>query len=279
MVECAFYPPHASLKPFIKSYFQMRFRVEDAMHTVFTASPDTGLLFYYGQATSSVKYDFVSNTHKSYLFNNQHLWLCGLHDEPIKAELSREMNAIFIMCTPLGVQHLLRDDATAAKNNGFSLETLGHQKKFNGLCDQLYEVEDSTEALKLAEAYLIRYFSPIGVPFNIKDMSPVANYIWRQRGMVQVHQLEEKFHASRRWLEKQFIAQIGFSPKEYARIIRFKYMLTQALATPSVCWGTLIEDFGYYDQSHLIRDFRAFTGQTPTEFVKMSPNGVNEFQA
>ena len=98
-------------------------------------------------------------------------------------------------------------------------------------------------------------------------MSPVTNYIWRQNGIVRVKDLEDKFHISRRWLEIQFADQIGLSPKEYARIVRFKNFLTTVINTPSVSLATQTENFGYYDQSHLTRDFHAFTGQTPVNSI------------
>lgn len=276
IVDMSVHAAHPSLKPFVKGYFLMHFRMESCLNTIFAASPDTGLLFYYGREKSAVHYDFINKPQKKYAFDTQQLWLCGLHDEPIKAQMSQNVDGLFVMCTPLGIQQLLHDNVKTAVNDGFSFETMGLQKKFDGLAEQLYDIPNGLDAIKKAEAYLMRYYNPIKVPFSVKDMSPVVDYIFRQKGMVQVQRLEEKFRISRRWLEKQFSEQIGFSPKEYARIVRFKFILAQLAKTPSVCWGTLIEDFGYYDQSHLIRDFHSYTGLSPTEYVKMAPNGVNE---
>ena len=105
-------------------------------------------------------------------------------------------------------------------------------------------------------------------PFSIKDMTPVIEYIFRRNGVVKVKNLTDKFHISRRWLEKQFAIQVGISPKELARIIRFNALLTSLETTPSVSWTELIEKYGYYDQSHLNRDFHEFTGQSPTQYFK-----------
>ena len=105
-------------------------------------------------------------------------------------------------------------------------------------------------------------------PFSIKDMTPVIEYIFRRSGVVQVKDLMDKFHISRRWLEKQFAEQVGISPKEFARITRFNALLTSVKTTPSVSWSEMIDNFGYYDQSHLNRDFHEFTGQSPTEYFK-----------
>ena len=112
-------------------------------------------------------------------------------------------------------------------------------------------------------------------PFSIKDVTPVIEYIFRQNGVVQVKDLMDKFHISRRWLEKQFAEQVGISPKEFVRIVRFNALLTSVKTTPSVSWSEMIDNFGYYDQSHLNRDFHEFTGQSPTQYFKNSPSNLN----
>ena len=111
--------------------------------------------------------------------------------------------------------------------------------------------------------------------FSIKDVTPVIEHIFRQNGVVQVKDLTHKFHISRRWLQKQFAEQVGISPKELARIIRFNALLTSIEMTPSVSWSEMIDNFGYYDQSHLNRDFHEFTGLSPTQYFKDSLSNLN----
>ena len=131
------------------------------------------------------------------------------------------------------------------------------------------------KAQQLVESYLLHHAHHLNKPFSVKDMSPVADYIERQNGVVTIQQLEDKFHISRRWLEKQFAAQIGMSPKDFVRITRFNALLAHLMTisarfqdVPCVCWCEMIDKFGYYDQSHLIHDFHDFTGQSPTQFFK-----------
>ena len=62
-----------------------------------------------------------------------------------------------------------------------------------------------------------------------------------------------------------FKAEVGLTPKLYLRIARFE-RLAQRLPLKASPWAELAADGGYFDQSHLIRDFRAFAGITPTAF-------------
>jgi AraC-like DNA-binding protein len=80
---------------------------------------------------------------------------------------------------------------------------------------------------------------------------------------------------SHRRLVEIFTAQVGMTPKLFGRVQRFQRAaaLTHQ-ATPD--WSKLAAECGYFDQSHLIRDFVAFTGLSPSEFVRHSSPLVKE---
>jgi AraC-like DNA-binding protein len=64
-----------------------------------------------------------------------------------------------------------------------------------------------------------------------------------------------------------FNLEVGLKPKRFNRIQRFQRVLTQVHRTPAPDWGQLALDHGYFDQSHLIRDFIAFSGSSPAEYM------------
>ncbi len=67
---------------------------------------------------------------------------------------------------------------------------------------------------------------------------------------------------SARQRRRLYQQQIGLSPKQVERIVRFQKALQSMRTT-----GIITFD-GYYDQAHFIREFREFTGMTPTDFVE-----------
>jgi AraC-like DNA-binding protein len=73
----------------------------------------------------------------------------------------------------------------------------------------------------------------------------------------------------RRFIEI-FAAEVGITPKLFARISRFQRAsaLTRNLASSN--WSSLAVECGYFDQSHLIRDFVAFSGFSPDDFLRHS---------
>ena len=68
---------------------------------------------------------------------------------------------------------------------------------------------------------------------------------------------------SRRSLELAFQKEVGTSPKMFCRITRFRHLFDAVSKNgPSVNWIQVALDSGFFDQSHLIRDFRQFAGRS-----------------
>lgn len=68
-------------------------------------------------------------------------------------------------------------------------------------------------------------------------------------------------------LEKNFKHYTGYTPKEYAKVIRFNFLLNRILFSP-MNLTEITYEMGFFDQSHMIRDFRIITGMNPTDFVE-----------
>jgi AraC-like DNA-binding protein len=73
-------------------------------------------------------------------------------------------------------------------------------------------------------------------------------------------------------LTQRFSAQIGLTPKRFARVRRFQRVLRRSAepVTP-IDWAELAVDCGFYDQAHLIHEFRAHGGTTPAAYAPRSP--------
>lgn len=68
---------------------------------------------------------------------------------------------------------------------------------------------------------------------------------------------------SERNLRRVFHDEVGLSPKAFAKIARFRRALLASRTAPS--WAHVASESGYYDQAHLIAEFRAIAGVKPNE--------------
>ena len=71
---------------------------------------------------------------------------------------------------------------------------------------------------------------------------------------------------SARTLERAFRREVGIPAKLLARITRFQGVIRAVEETARLDWAGLAVDCGYYDQAHLIRDFKAFSGLSPSRY-------------
>jgi AraC-like DNA-binding protein len=82
-----------------------------------------------------------------------------------------------------------------------------------------------------------------------------------------IEELAGELSVGRRTLERAFQSTIGISPKQYAGILRTQHFLKALSCVHAESITGLAYEFGYYDQSHLIRDFKTRTGITPGRYV------------
>ena len=100
------------------------------------------------------------------------------------------------------------------------------------------------------------------------DVEPLVRAVWKRKGCLAVPQLCRDLGIGERSLQRTFAAALGTTPKRFARLSRFLHVCSLLRSGH----GTTLTDVGlacgYYDQSHFIADFKAFSGMTPRQFVE-----------
>jgi AraC-like DNA-binding protein len=108
-----------------------------------------------------------------------------------------------------------------------------------------------------------RFFEPF--PFVGLPIKKAIDSILETKGNVTVEQLCQMMDMSERQTERHFQKFVGLSPKFYCRIIRFNAIF-QLLSQRDPSWAELAYEAGFADQSHFIRNFKAFTGEGPSDY-------------
>jgi len=146
-------------------------------------------------------------------------------------------------------------------------DLLLHITGFNTLWQQLKGLPALDDRISLLKEHAIAFIqdaeeaaSPLaaGIPyFSNPWIQPV-------RAIAQDSDLSE------RTVQLRFKKYLGYSPKELVRFLRFKQVIQsiQQQQSSQVDWYALVEQFGYHDQSHLIKDFKQYLGMTPRKFVQ-----------
>lgn len=95
------------------------------------------------------------------------------------------------------------------------------------------------------------------------DVSRVTDWVIGNGGRVTVERLAESAGLSRQHFTRVFRASVGVSPKVYCQLARFRSTLAYLQPGWDVEWALVAAESGYTDQSHMIAEFRRFTGMTP----------------
>jgi AraC-like DNA-binding protein len=93
-------------------------------------------------------------------------------------------------------------------------------------------------------------------------------------GQVNLKDLLYRSGYSERHLERKFTAVAGFTPKQFARILRYQSTKRKYVTGNYKTLSELAQDSGYFDQSHFIREFKEFSGFDPKRYFNLI-NDVN----
>jgi AraC-like DNA-binding protein len=142
------------------------------------------------------------------------------------------------------------------------------------LRDRLCEARTSAERFQLLqEALLSRLYHGVEQHYAV---SAALEMFGKNQGGPRVREAAKYVGLSQRRFIEVFKAEVGMTPKLFSRIQRFQQTRTFIQHNPSINWADLAGGLGYFDQSHLIREFLEFSGLSPTDYLKKQLNFLEQ---
>ena len=139
------------------------------------------------------------------------------------------------------------------------------------LHEQLYEAKSVTDMAELVNVWLLHHLNKKR-RIDFKDRITVtANQIVKNAGLIDINTLADYACMSMRNFERTFINETGMTPKQLCCISRFNHALELKLKYPAMNWTSIAYQSGYFDQMHLIKDFKRFCGVAPSSLLKHVP--------
>jgi AraC-like DNA-binding protein len=122
------------------------------------------------------------------------------------------------------------------------------------------------ERVAIAEEFL-HNFAPV-YDDALAQVTLLVEAIMHDRTITKVDHLVARFQRNKRAIQRLFHERVGVSPKWVIQRYRLHEATEQAAAGDVVDWSKLAVELGYFDQAHLIKDFKALVGKTPAEYAK-----------
>lgn len=101
---------------------------------------------------------------------------------------------------------------------------------------------------------------------GIPELDRLMQYV-RNHPRERVSALSSMCGLSDRQLQRRFLRSVGLSPKMFLSVLRFDDLVRRIMAD-AIPWTDAALDHGYFDQSHMIHEFRRFSGMTPRQFAR-----------
>ncbi|WP_375426471.1 helix-turn-helix domain-containing protein [uncultured Friedmanniella sp.] len=201
---------------------------------------------------------------------HQHVTLSGLHTEPAFVAQPGRWSGVQVDVSPLGAHRLFDVPAGALPTDGFDGRAiLGADA--DRVCEELAGAATWPDRYAVVLGWLLARLRA-GAPGRVRTEVVRA---WRllevRGGSASVAEVAEAVGVGPRRLAQLFRAELGVTPKVAARLMRFeaarREVALAARAPGPLGLSAVAVRHGYYDHAHLVREFTAFTGLSPTGWV------------
>lgn len=247
--------PTGKLASFVRSFWTLEGTVskdQPYIHrTMACHCPE--LIFHYKGLFEQLSYD--SAAEKSFR--------TGIHAQTTlhRRFIVKENFGIFgVFLEPFAIPALFQIPATEIKNELPDLRTL-LGREGDELDERMMLANDNHERLQLITQFLERRLTDMRKP----EIIHAAKAIYRSHGQLTIRDLASEVCLSQRQFERNFKEMVGFTPKLFSRLVRFRALLN-VRRTDVRTLAEIAYDFGYYDQAHFIQDFREFSGYNPKTY-------------
>jgi AraC-like DNA-binding protein len=193
-------------------------------------------------------------------------WSVGLWSAYHTMDAMLNLNVLNVSFKPGGAYPFLQIPLAELHNQIVSLDAIwGHLAA--EIRERIFAEPITHARFALLEQLLLARLCE--VPHGLNVVQHAVAEIARRRGALSIRALSDQIGISQKHLIAQFKRMVGGTPKELARLYRFRYVLSKIDPVEPTDWMLVARQSGYYDQSHFNKDFEAFTGHTPTAYLPL----------
>ncbi|WP_394973833.1 helix-turn-helix domain-containing protein [uncultured Croceitalea sp.] len=131
---------------------------------------------------------------------------------------------------------------------------------------KIFNSNSFTEQVEHVELFFSKKILPDVT--NTKISRDICNHIYQNNGNIIIKDMLSKFSHSRQKINQLFLDHTNNSIKEFALYTRLRAIMKYRANNPQESLTDITYKFGYFDQSHFIKDMKKITGVTPSKFSK-----------
>lgn len=186
--------------------------------------------------------------------------LTGPQFSRVNIKVVEQLRAIRVDFLPGGMHRMLGIPMHELFDVGFdAVDLLGREMRI--INEQLQSITNLEDGKHIIEKFLLKKLS------SLKEILPIdaaLNVLLTNFSNMSITDAAALACLSVKQFERKCKERIGMNPKTYARILRFSKAYRMHEANPQMNWTKITYEAGYYDQMHLVKDFKVFAGVNPS---------------
>ncbi len=215
----------------------------------------------------------VSNSKdKTGLRSFRHALVSGPQSKFFDGEIPARASLIGVHFKPGGAYPFLGLPANELLNSIEPLDALWGGRAVS-LRERLLEANGTTSKFRILEDFFLTEMRRC-LPLNSAVEFAVNKLHWASSSS-RISEITGKLGMSPRNFIEIFSKQVGLTPKLFSRLQRFQRVVRFTETVHKIKWNDFCLKCGYYDQAHLIHDFRTFAGCTPTDYLHRKTGRLN----
>lgn len=194
-------------------------------------------------------------------------WFMGVWTRRFVFEYPLRVRLVGVHFKPWGMSPFVEMPASELRDRLVPVDAVW-RRSLDRIRNQVGDAASATETLRVLEEELRSRL--VEAPSRgLELVRYAAGRLETFHGAVSVGALTDATGLSGTHLATQFKSHVGVTPKRVARIYRFARLILSVDALRPVDWSALAQAAGYFDQAHLSREFKEFTGHTPTQYLAL----------
>ncbi|MFD6161615.1 helix-turn-helix domain-containing protein [Nocardia sp. NPDC060256] len=194
-------------------------------------------------------------------------WFMGVWTRRFLFEYPEWVRLVGVHFKPWGISPFIDMPASELRDRWVPVDAVW-QRSVDRIRNLVGDLTSATETLRVVEQELRARLAE--TPSRGLDLVQyAAGRLATSHGAVPVGALTDAAGVSVNQLAAQFKSHVGVTPKRVARIYRFAQLILSVDALRPVDWAQVAHTAGYFDQAHFSREFKDFTGHTPTEYLAL----------
>ncbi len=190
----------------------------------------------------------------------------GMHKVPVHRYAGNDFLAIKVILRPSVLYQLVKFPLNKLTNTFIDAEDIWGND-VSSVCNRLKELNELPDMITVIESFIESRIKK--VKSDCSHLDKVFDFVLHEKNDASIDWLASQCYLSVRQFIRKFEERIGVSAKTFERIIRFDNAYRMKNRHPEYDWLTIAISCNYYDYQHMVKDFKEFSGLTPSSLYEL----------